>query len=393
VSDETQALPRFEWRADFDPTEFLARVWQRKPLLIRQAWREWNNPLAPEELAGLACEPDIEARLVLRERKRWRLEAGPLQAARFATLPKRNWTLLVQAVDHYVPAVAALLNVFRFVPDWRIDDVMVSYATEGGGVGPHFDQYDVFLVQGLGQRRWQVGPRCDADSALVANADLRLLAEFKVEHEWLLEAGDILYLPPGYAHHGVGVGADCMTYSIGFRAPARAELIGYWADAVAENLREDDRYSDAGLRPAANAGELDAQTLSHLHGMVMESLADRDAFVLWFGRHATERKYPELKDRPSRAISAAQLAKRLARGAGLKRHAASRYAFVRAKRGLRLFVDGEVLVCHGAAARFAERLCGEAAWRIESIDVRAAEAAALAVELYNFGALLFDDES
>lgn len=392
MSSSEQAPPIYTWRADFDHQDFMARVWQRKPLLIRQAWQHWHNPLEPEELAGLACEHDVEARLVLRDRQRWRLEPGPLQAARFASLPKRNWTLLVQAVDHSVPAVAALLHAFRFVPDWRIDDVMVSYAAEGGGVGPHFDQYDVFLVQGLGTRRWQVGPRYDASSALVPNADLRLLADFEVEHEWLLEPGDILYLPPGHGHNGVGVGEHCMTYSIGFRAPARADLVGYWADTVLETLSEDDRYSDAGLSVPANAGEIDAATLARLHGMVMESLGDTEAFALWFGRHATERKYPDLKDRPSRPLTVPQFEKRVARGAALARHPASRYAFMHAARELHLFVDGEVLVCRGAAARLAESLCGAADGRITAADLRARDACALALELYNFGALLFDDE-
>lgn len=390
---DDSSIPDFTWRADFDHQHFMARVWQRKPLLIRQAWTAWRNPLAPEELAGLACEADVEARLVLRIGKRWRLEHGPLQAQRFASLPKRHWTLLVQAVDHAVPAVAALLNAFRFVPAWRIDDVMVSYAADGGGVGPHFDQYDVFLVQGLGQRRWQVGPRCDAASALVPHQDLRLLADFEVKHEYLLDAGDILYLPPGYAHHGVGVGKHCMTYSIGFRAPARVELIGHWADAVLETLDDNDRYNDAGRKWPGNPGELDADTLARLHGMVVAALAEPESFARWFGRQATERKYPELKDRPTRALTAVQLEKRLARGARLKRHAASRYAFVRGKRDVQLFVDGEVFICRGHAARFAERLCGEAAWRIGVADLRASARRDLALVLFNFGALLFDDAS
>ncbi len=387
------AARSFAWRADFDRQDFLARVWQRKPFLIRQAWAAWRNPLAPEELAGLACEPEVEARLVLRDKQRWRLEHGPLRPARFARLPKRNWTLLVQAVDHAVPAVAALLDAFRFLPDWRIDDVMVSYAVDGGSVGPHFDQYDVFLVQGLGQRRWQVGPRCAADTPLLNHAQLRLLPDFAIKHDWLLEAGDILYLPPGYAHHGIGVGDDCMTYSIGFRAPARAELVGDWANAVIENLREDDRYTDADLALSDNPAELDAATLARLQGMVSAALADPAAFALWFGRHATARKYPELKDRPTRAIRAPQLIKRLERGARLKRHPASRYAFLRVKRGIHLFVDGEVMACQGPVARFAERLCGAAAWRIGADDLRAAPSRQLAVVLYNFGALLFDDGS
>jgi 50S ribosomal protein L16 3-hydroxylase len=392
VNDGEQAPIAYTWREDFNHRDFLARVWQRKPLLIRQAWRQWRNPLAPEELAGLACEPEVEARLVLRDKKGWRLEAGPLEAARFGTLPRRNWTLLVQAVDHSVPEVAALLQAFRFVPDWRIDDVMVSYAADGGGVGPHFDQYDVFLVQGLGTRRWQVGPRYDADSALLPNADLRLLANFEVEHDWLLEAGDILYLPPGYGHHGVGVGEHCMTYSVGFRAPSRSELISHWADAALEGLVEDDRYGDAGMTLPANAGEIDATAIARLHGMIMERVGDAEAFRRWFGRHVSERKYPELKDRPTRPLRIEQFNKRLADDNALTRHPAGRYVFMRAPHGVYLFVDGEGLACKGAAARFAERLCADAAWRITPRQLRARDARALALELYNFGALLFDDE-
>src|SRR3990170_7562789 len=210
---------------DFDIAGFLTDFWQKRPLLIRSPWRAWNNPLAPDELAGLACESDVESRLVTQLPDTWELEHGPLSGTRFAQLGKQPWTLLVQAVDHHVPAVAALLEPFRFIPNWRIDDVMVSYAVEGGGVGPHFDQYDVFLVQGLGRRRWQLGRLCDHATELLPHDDLRLLASFEPTDEWILEPGDILYVPPRVAHNGIAVSDDCMTYSIGFRAPSRRELI------------------------------------------------------------------------------------------------------------------------------------------------------------------------
>src|SRR5690606_748288 len=155
----------------------------------------------------------------------WAVEHGPLAEARLRRSGKAPWTLLVQAVDHHVPAVAALIEAFRFIPNWRIDDVMVSYAVDGGGVGAHFDQYDVFLIQGAGRRRWQVGAPCNADTPLLPNDDVRLLADFKAVDEWILEPGDILYVLPRIAHNGVAIGDDCMTYSIGFRAPSRADLI------------------------------------------------------------------------------------------------------------------------------------------------------------------------
>ena len=379
------------WREDFDRAAFLARVWQRKPFLIRQAWRAWGNLLEPDELAGLACADNVEARLVLRNGRRWSVEHGPFAAQRFAKLPARHWTLLVQAVDQHRPEVAALRDAFRFLPDWRSDDVMVSYAVDGGGVGAHFDQYDVFLLQGLGQRRWQVGPRCDSDTTLLPHDELRLLRDFEVEHDWLLDAGDMLYLPPRYAHRGVAVGDECMTYSIGFRAPSRAELLGHWADAAIDGLNEDDRYTDGRLSAAAKPGEIDDATLGRLRGMVESALADRAVFSDWFGRYVTARKYPEPTGGPARATNSTRLVARLARGACLVRHASSRYAYMRRGRGLNLYVDGGSLACKGAAARLAERLCNERGCRLGASDLRAKAALDLAVELFNRGVLVFDD--
>jgi 50S ribosomal protein L16 3-hydroxylase len=177
-----------------DIDTFLRETWQQKPLLIRNPWAAWANPLEPDELAGLACEAEVESRLVTGGEGLWAVEHGPFDEKRFGALGKSPWTLLVQAVDHHVPKVAALLAPFRFVPNWRIDDVMVSYATDGGGVGPHYDQYDVFLIQGAGQRRWRVGQNCDGGSALLPHEDLRLLAAFEATDEWVLEPGDILYV-------------------------------------------------------------------------------------------------------------------------------------------------------------------------------------------------------
>src|SRR6218665_527602 len=188
----------------FDIDWFLREIWQKKPLLTRTAFPEWQNPLAPDELAGLAGEEGVEPRLITYSQKNddWKLEHGPFPEARFAKVPKSHWTLLVQGVDHWLPEVAALIEPFRFVPDWRIDDVMVSYAATGGGVGPHFDQYDVFLVQGLGRRRWRVGAHCDRTTALRDHKQLRLLTGFEATDEWVLEPGDILYVPPRIAHDG-----------------------------------------------------------------------------------------------------------------------------------------------------------------------------------------------
>ncbi len=174
---------------DFDVAAFLQDYWQQKPLLIRSPWDGWSNPVEPDELAGLACEPLVESRIITRREHAWELEHGPVAESRFAQAGRDPWTLLVQSVDHHIASVAALLDQFRFVPNWRVDDVMVSYAVDGGGVGAHFDHYDVFLVQGLGRRRWEIGPLCDDETPLLPHDGLRLLADFRATEEWISGAG------------------------------------------------------------------------------------------------------------------------------------------------------------------------------------------------------------
>ena len=273
----------------FDPAAFLRDHWQKRPLLIRNPWDEWANPLAPEELAGLACEKGSEARLIVAKHDALKVKHGPFKRSRFTKLGKHPWTLLVQAVDRVVPEVATLRRAFRFIPDWRIDDVMVSYASDGGGVGAHFDQYDVFLVQGLGQRRWQIGALCDASTALVPHQDLRLLADFEPTEEWTLDPGDMLYLPPRIAHKGVAVGDDCMTYSVGFRAPSRSELIAHFCDHVLAELDEDDRYADPDLELQDDASSISDTALDRLHAMVLEKMQDREDFARWLAAYVSAR--------------------------------------------------------------------------------------------------------
>lgn len=378
---------------DIDPDTFLKHVWQRRPCLLRGAFPQWQNPLAPDDLAALACLPAVESRVVRRERRNWQLDHGPFKARYFARLPEKRWTLLVQAVDQQVPEVAALLDAFRFIPDWRVDDVMVSYAEDGGGVGPHFDHYDVFLIQGLGRRRWRVGQRCDSRTPLRPHADLRLLARFDTTQEWVLEAGDMLYLPPGWAHDGVAVGGDCMTYSVGLRAPSRAELVAHWCDEVISWLEEDDRYTDAALDPRALPGELTPATLARLHGMVRTVLDSEFLFGDWFARYSTESKYADSLTPPAPPLTAALLRQRLARGARLRRDPASRYAMIRrGARGISLYVDGEMHVCQGPAEPVAETLCGRGERALGAADLPSGPARRLALTLYNQGALQWEDD-
>ncbi|WP_324750053.1 cupin domain-containing protein [Sphingomonas sp. LY54] len=377
---------------DFDAATFLREYWQKKPLLIRNPWGDWRNPIEPDELAGLACEEEVESRLITQGRGGLTLEHGPFPEDRFGELGRKNWTLLVQAVDHYVPEVAALLAPFRFVPNWRIDDVMVSYAADQGGVGAHFDQYDVFLIQGLGKRRWRIGAHCDEATPLLPHGDLRLLAEFEATDEWVLEPGDILYVPPGIAHDGVAVG-DCMTYSIGFRAPSRGELIDHWSEQLVAEMPEDDRYADPGLQAQDNPGEISADAIARLHAMVTETLGDRDAFARWFGRYSSEPKYPDRDWQPEAPADIEDLRERLAGGEPLARNPASRFSFIRqSDDALLLFVDGSCFECAGDTAALAAQISAEDSIPVGPDLIGTDEAMALIAALVDQGSLGFDAE-
>lgn len=378
---------------DFDPALFLRDYWQKKPLLIRNAWMDWRNPLDPDAMAGLACEDGVEARLVTRSGTQWALEHGPFAAERFARLDPTHWTLLVQAVDQMVPDVAALVEPFRFLPNWRIDDVMVSYAADGGGVGAHYDQYDVFLIQGLGRRRWQIGAECDAASPLRPHDGLRLLAQFDPVEDWVLEPGDILYLPPRVAHHGVAVGDDCMTYSIGFRAPSHSELLAHFCDHLLADMADDDRYGDPDLTVPANPGEIAPAALERLFAMATDRLRDRTAFARWFGGYATQPKYPDEDWSRDTPIAPATVRTRLAAGEALCRNPAGRFAFVRDPGGAgHLFVDGTGQAVEAAVMPFVEALCARPSIRPDAAWAGVDGIVALATRLIDRGNLGFEDD-
>ncbi|MEH6790581.1 ribosomal protein uL16 3-hydroxylase [Parasphingorhabdus sp.] len=375
----------------FDTAAFLRDYWQKRPLLIRNPWQSWRNPLSPDELAGLACEDHVESRLITQSSDDWNAEHGPLPETRFGELGKSPWTLLVQAVDQHVAEVAALIAPFRFIPNWRIDDVMVSYASDGGGVGPHFDHYDVFLVQGLGQRRWQIGGMCDDQTALRPHEDLLLLAQFDPVDEWILEPGDMLYIPPGIAHNGIAVGKDCMTYSIGFRSPSRKELIGSWCDDLLPQLTDSDRYCDPDLSFQSNPGEISATAIGQLHAMVTEQLADRETFARWFGQYSSTPRYPETDWRPEDLIANEELVRLLGAGHALLRNPASRFSFIRkGKQELLLFVDGKAFDCSNETTDLAEALCAHTDLDIRPAWLEAEHVVTLLTELYNLGNLSFN---
>lgn len=333
-------------------TRFLRDYWQKRPLLIRGAFAHIQTTITPEDLAGLACEEAALSRIVLHDAKRdrWTLRTGPFTESDFAKLPKTHWTLLVQDVDKWDMDVATLLDEFDFLPSWRVDDVMVSYATDGGGVGAHVDQYDVFLVQGRGQRRWRINDDVRAPTAFRDDMELKLLREFNPTHEWLLEPGDTLYLPPGIAHDGIAVG-ECMTFSVGMRAPAQAELLLDFAESLAERMSEERRYVDPDLSPARAAGEIDAGALARVRA-AMPNIVDVDNSTLahWFGCFITRYRAAHEAAPAARPIAPARLAAKLP-GSHLLRSPWSRVAWTRHGRAALLFAAGEAFVCPVAFAR------------------------------------------
>ncbi|HYE38639.1 MAG TPA: cupin domain-containing protein, partial [Ramlibacter sp.] len=267
------------------------RHWQKKPLLVRNAIPAFGPVLAPRELFALAARDDVESRLVVREDRGWRLQRGPFQRRALPALKQPGWTLLVQGVDLHDPAAHALLHGFSFLPAARLDDLMISYASDGGGVGPHFDSYDVFLLQAQGRRRWRIG-RQDA-LELQEGVPLKILADFRPEQEYVLEPGDMLYLPPRYAHDGIAVGGDCQTYSIGFRAPAQGELARELLQRIADAAAEDapERIYRDPSQPATDApGAVPQALAAFARDAVAAALKDPLALERALGEYLTEPK-------------------------------------------------------------------------------------------------------
>ncbi len=264
---------------NLDIEDFVTQYWQKKPCVIREAFADFELPVAPEELAGLACEEDVHCRLVIeRDDGSWQLRYGPFEERDFLALPERNYSLLVSECEKWMPELNALLDSFRFIPDWRIDDLMLSYAPEGGSVGPHVDEYDVFLLQASGARRWRYGAKRLENPVLIPDLELAILEEFNHDHEIELHPGDMLYLPPGIAHHGVAL-EPCMTCSIGFRAPTAASVLESFALETERLDQRVQRYTDPELELDRHSAEISNNEIARLRTLASGLMQEADA--LW----------------------------------------------------------------------------------------------------------------
>lgn len=326
---------------DLSVEKFLAEYWQKKPLLIRNALPGVLPPIAADELAGLTCEEQVESRLVIHNgsSEKWEMSHGPFNDDTFQTLPEKHWTLLVQAVDFWVPEAAKFLDQFNFIPSWRVDDLMISLSGDGGGVGPHFDNYDVFLVQVSGQRQWEVGGLYDEQSPRRPDTPVMILTDWEPEESWILEPGDLLYVPPRVGHSGIAVGKDCITCSVGFRAPSHGDMLKEFAHFVGNDLSEEIRYSDPDLAPQTHPGHIRPGALEKAHQILRQYVEDKDKVAEWFGRSVTVPKYRE-EESPQEAYSLDDLRAHLSDGGVLVRNEGSRFAFQEQGAEIWMFVDG-----------------------------------------------------
>lgn len=285
---------------DLSPETFLAEYWQKKPLLIRQAFPDFESPISPEELAGLACDTEAPSRIIAEKglEKAWQVKHGPFEDEDFTSLPDTHWTLLVNDLERYYPELKdEITDQFRFIPDWRIDDLMLSFAVKDGSVGPHIDEYDVFLLQAHGQRRWQISNEpVTSDEQLIPDIELKILKTFTPEQEWVLNPGDMLYLPPNVIHHGVALN-DCMTFSVGFRAPDMKGLLQMYLEKCDESLTENKRYQDPDLMSQSEAGEIRREHLDKLTQLLRDGLqTDQNIIDTWLGEYLTDPKGEVMND-------------------------------------------------------------------------------------------------
>jgi len=370
---------------EISPGQFLAEYWQRKPCLVRQALPGFKPIVDGDDLAGLACEDMAESRLVRGsfEAADWSLEHGPFKEDTFKELPGENWTLLVQDVEkHYAP-LQELLHQFSFIPNWRLDDLMISFAATGGSVGPHTDQYDVFLLQAEGKRRWQIAS--DYDPELLPDCPLNVLRSFTAEHEWVLEPGDMLYLPPGVAHHGVALEPG-MTLSIGARAPSAADLLQGLGEWLAFSADEGGRYADPGLQPVSRPGEIDRQALQGLQEMMRSKLDDADTLNDFLAAFMSRFRLANEPAPPPVATAREDVAAALTNGATLMRNPWARLTWFESSGGARLYSTGQAYDCSVALA---EALCGSIYPRIDPDKLGEASLEVIA-SLVNTGHLLIE---
>ncbi len=323
---------------------FLDQYWQKQSLMVANAFPQLVDCIEPNELAGYSLEDSIESRIIIEKASnQWELLHGPFDDATFTSLPNTHWTLLVQAVDHYFQPFASLLDQFNFLPQWRIDDIMMSYATTGGNVGPHYDYYDVFLIQVSGQRCWKTGQFCNDKSPLVSGLPVRILETFDTQSEHVVNPGDVLYIPPGMAHHGVALDDNCITLSVGFRAPSHADILSEYSHFLAEKLPGHQRYHDTDLKPRIephhHSGMISNNDVKRIKQQMLAHFSDENNIQRWMAEYLSLPKY-EHNAPITTEINAQEIPALLNSGASLQRDESSRFVTITQDSRTLLFING-----------------------------------------------------
>jgi len=359
---------------------FLAEYWQKKPLLIRQAFADFQSPLTPDELAGLACEEEVNSRIVIEkgDEEPWQAIHGPMDESVFTRLPDTHWSLVINDLEKYLPELSEITDQFRFIPEWYLDDLMSSYAAPEGSVGPHIDLYDVFILQGSGYRRWQISTRPVAEDNVIPNIALRLQKEFVAEQEWILEPGDMMYLPAGVSHYGVSLG-ESMSYSIGFRATSHTDLLSDFIAHITRDLSINETYHLPEQPCQAHANEITPAAVQQIREIFNRYLdPNHPELSRWFGRYVSDPKIDYVVESEELVECFEQLFQFT-----LQRHPASGFAFIREGTTTRLFIDGEDYV---VSSDFAEQLCKNRKIDLQQLSrVCTPQERELILDLYNSG--------
>lgn len=340
--------------AAFDPALFLANDWQQQPRVFRQAFVDFVDPIDGNELAGVALEPGVDSRLISCAEGQWDLRHGPIED--FSDVPEDHWSLLVQAVNEHFPPAQALLDPFRFIADWRIDDLMVSYSTPGGGVGPHLDQYDVFIIQGEGRRRWQIGARGDYAS-VTPHPELKQIEGFEALIDVVLEPGDMIYIPAGVPHTGESL-TECMNYSVGFRAPSQAELISALADYALDNDALTTRYRDPtdARTTTSPSWHIDTASRAHFRKLIRDSLADDALLDKVVAQLLSQNPRPPLLVWPQEELTGSGVLRYIERSGSIQRAVGLRMLTSELNHELVGLVQGQVLALDEQSLPLFERL-------------------------------------
>jgi len=372
--------------------EFFRDYWQKKPLFVKNAFQDFVDPMSPDEIAGLSCEDGVPSRFVFEERN-WELKCGPFADKDFANLPEKKWVLLVNDVEKFMPQMRVLSDPFNFIPEWRMDDLQVSYAVDQGTVGAHWDDYDVFLIQGMGKKKWQISYDEVSENDFVAGLPIRLIEKFNVHEEWIVEPGDLLYLPPRIGHFGVAIG-ESMTWSVGFRAPKHREMIHDFVEDIIQFTGADERYSDADLLPRELSTELNDDDIDRVMKVIQEGLSNnRDLVADWFGRFMSECKEGQEPETLDEEFSTDEVQGLLEDGADIERVPTVSLYFRETVDEVVMYANGECFALDKKHTKLVQFLCENRQYSPGKMlqFMKDEVAAEFVVDLVNQGILAFFD--